>query len=459
MDEDDKLDIALFRHSVLGQLIGSRLEHGDVTELCREAAEISWQRTGGAVEKIPEATIRNWYYAYLADGLDGLKRKSRSDRGISDIRPEIADLILRAKREKPRRSLRRIIAMLVRARRCTPGELSRSAVHRLLQSQGLSGRPKRGPSAERRSFIYEFPGDLLVGDAVHPKRPVIDSAGRLRKVTLFSQIDCATRFVPESFFAFGSGEPAVSHELGLKLALRVHGLWYRYYVDLGPAYVARSLKIICAELGMQLLHARARDAAAKGVIEKFNRTWREEVEDELPDRPILLSELEQKHRAWLACEYHARVHQTTQRPPREHWLELADHLRPLPAHVNLDEVFLHRATRTVSKVGSVRWEGGRLEVSPELCNRVVELRYDPADSKRLPRVFLDGKFICDTVPLDLYRNARRKRRRDLGQPDPRVEPTGILPLDDLVAEHQCLFAPLSHLAEKESPDEIDSPED
>lgn len=459
MDEDDKLDIALFRHSVLGRLIGSRLEHGDVTEFCREAAALCWQWPNGVVDQIPAATIRNWYYAYLADGLEGLKRKSRSDRGNSDIRSEIADLIVRAKKEKPRRSIRRIIAMLVRAKRCKPGELSRSAVHRLLQAQGISGRPKRGPSAERRSFIYEYPGDLLVGDALHPKRPVIDSAGRLRKVTLFSQIDCATRFVPESFFAFGSGEPAVSHERGLKLALRVHGLWYRYYVDLGPAYIARSLKLICAELGMQLLHAGARDAAAKGVIEKFNRTWREEVEDELPERPILLTELQQKHRAWLACEYHARVHETTQRRPREHWLELADHLRPLPGNVRLDEVFLHRATRTVSKVGTVRWEGGRLEVSPELCERVVELRFEPSDSSNLPKVFLDGKFVCDTVPLDLYRNARRKRRRNLGQPDPRVEPTGISPLDDLVAEHQRLSAPLSHLAEKESPDETDSPED
>jgi len=459
MEEKDRLDLALFRYSVLGQLIGSRLEHGDVEKLCREAAERHWQRPDGTVDQIPAATIRNWYYAYRARGFDGLKPKDRRDLGTSDIRPDLADLVVRAKRERPRRSISRIIRMLQRAQRCRPDELSKSAVHRLLEREGISGRPQRGPAAERRSFIYEFPGDLLIGDALRPRRPVLDSAGRQRKVILFSQIDCATRYVPESFFAFGAGESAVSHELGLKRALRVHGLWLKYYVDLGPAYVARSLKLICAELGMQLLHAGAGDAAAKGAIEKFNRTWREEVEDELPDHPIPLTELEAKHQAWLARDYHARVHTTTQRCPRDHWLELCGHLRPLPAGANLDEVFLHRVDRTVSKVGTVRWAGGRLEVVPELSERRVELRYEPSAPDALPKVFVNNKFVCDTVPLDLHRNAHRKRRRDLGKPDPRVEPTGISPLDDLVAEHQRLAAPLSFLAEKEPLDEADPLED
>jgi transposase InsO family protein len=156
------------------------------------------------------------------------------------------------------------------------------------------------------------------------RRRVIDADGQLRKVYLLSQLDCATRYVPESYFAFHEDAPA--QEKGFKQALRAHGRWLKYYVDLGSAYVARSLRIICAELGIFLLHTGAGDAAAKGAIEKWHRTWREEVEDELPDHPILLSELEAKHRAWLACDYHARIHDTTQRIPREHWLEQCDGL-------------------------------------------------------------------------------------------------------------------------------------
>jgi len=456
MDEETKQDIALFRISVLGPLVGAVLEHGDVVALCLEAAQRRWEWPDGTLDYIAADTIRGWHYAYKKDGFAALLPRDRRDLGKTDIRLDLADLILRAKRERPRRSIKRIIRMLVRAKRARPGELSKSAVHRLLEQHAISGRPRRGPSAERRAFLCEFAGELLIGDALHPRRRVIDADGQLRKVYLLSQIDCATRYVPESCFAFHEDAPA--QEKGFKQALLAHGRWLKYYVDLGPPYIARSLKIICAELGICLLHTGSGDAAAKGAIEKFNRTWREEVEDELPDHPIPLSELEAKHRAWLACDYHARIHDTTQRIPREHWLEQCDHLRPLPKYVDLDQLFLHRATRTVSKVGTVRWNGGRLEVSPELSEQKVELRYDPSNPDKLPKVFVDSHFVCDTVPLDLYRNAHRKRRRDLGRPDPRVEPTGISPLDDLVREHQRLAAPLAFLSEKETTDEDDSTE-
>ncbi|MGI5865365.1 MAG: Mu transposase C-terminal domain-containing protein [Myxococcales bacterium] len=457
MDDKTKEEIALFRIAVLGPLVGAELEHGDLLELCRQAAERRWEWPDGTLGRVEARTVENWYYAYRRGGFEALKPKDRKDLGQSEIRTEVADLLLRAKRERPRRSLRRLIRMMELAGKALPGELSRSSVHRLLARHGVSRRPLRGPTAERRSFIYEFAGELLVGDALHLRRRVLGPDGRPRKVYMLSQIDCATRYLPESIFAFS--EDAATQERGLKSALLAHGLWQRYYVDLGSAYVAGSLKLICAELGIELLHAGPRDAAAKGVIEKWHRTWREEVEDELPDRPITFAELEQKHRAWLTCEYHARKHETTDRAPREHWLEQCAKLRAAPSQERIDELFLHRARRTVSKTGCVRWQGGRLEVSPELCGRQIELRFDPHTTEKLPRVFVDGRFVCDTVALDLVRNSRRKRRRDLGEPAAPIEPTGLDPLADLVREHQRLTRPLDHLARKEPADDEDSTKD
>ncbi len=436
MDDEAKQDIALFRVSVLGALVGADLEHGEVRDLCREAASRRWEWPDGTLGRVSARTIENWYYAFKKKGLKGLYPRDRKDLGQSDLRPELADLVVRAKRERPRRSVRRIIGMLVRAGKAEAGELSKSAVHRLLARHQISGRPLQGPAAERRAFLSEFPGDLLIGDALHLRRPAIGPDGRPRKAYMLSQIDSATRYIPKSHFAFSEG--AVEQEKGFKQALCAHGRWLKYYVDLGSAYIARSLKIICGELDIQLLHAGRQDAEAKGAIEKWHRTWRDEVEGELPDHPLPLAEIEKRHEAWLACEYHARIHDTTRRAPKEHFLSECERLRALPRGIDLDALFLHRAIRKVSKVGTVRWGGGRLEVSPELTGQKVELRYDPTDLEKLPRVYVSGQFVCDTVRLDLYRNAHRKRRRDLGRPDPRVEPTGISPLDDLVREHQRL---------------------
>ena len=112
----------------------------------------------------------------------------------------------------------------------------------------------------------------------------------------------------------------------------------------------------------------------------------------------------------------------------------------------------------MSKTGCVRWGGGRLEVCAELSGQEVELRFDPHAPERPPRIFRDNKFVCDTVPLDLVRNARRKRRRDLGKPEPAAEPTGLDPLADIKREHDNQIKPVACLATKEPSDE-DPPQD
>src|SRR5262249_33537738 len=149
--------------------------------------------------------------------------------------------------------------------------------------------------------------------------------------------------------------------------------------DRGPAYIAHSVRLICAELGIHLMYTGSGDAEAKGAIERWHRTWREEVGDELEGRTLPFTELGDFHAAWVAEEYHARVHETTGRAPRDHFLADIAALRPVPREKNLDEVFLHREPRKVRKDGTVRFQGRLLEVRAELTGREVELRFDPTD--------------------------------------------------------------------------------
>jgi transposase InsO family protein len=437
MDDNEKRAIALFRFGVLGPLVSARLEHGDRAAYFAEAAARRHvMPPDGRIVQLSPRTIEAWFYRYKRGGFDALIPDAREDKGTSRaIRPEVAEVIVRAKREKPRRSVRRIIRMLERAGLVTKGELARATVHRLLAAAGISARPVRGPAAERRSFLAEHPGDLWVGDAMHPRAPVIAPDGKLRKVILFSQIDNATRFLLHSYLVIVDGEDAAAQEYGLKQAILKYGVPRVYYVDRGPAYIAHSLRAICAELDVQLLHADAGDAEAKGSIERWHRTWREEVEDELPDTPLPLADLAAKHWAWLGAEYHARKHETTGRIPREHLLAEAHEIRAVPRDKDLDEIFLHRDTRKVRKDGTVRWRGGYLEVRAELTGKHVELRFDPADDSALPRVFVDNQFFCDTVPLDRLANMHRRRRRVAGEAEPLAPPTGLDPLALTEDEH------------------------
>jgi len=434
MDEETRTEIALWRLGVLGPLSSARLEYGDRTHLFDEAAKRTYEAHDGRRIRLAASTVEAWYYAYRSGGFEALKPKGRSDAGRSRaIPPELAELILGAKRENPRRSIRRLIKMLERDRKVLVGQLSKSSVHRLLQAHGLSGRPRlHHHGSERRAFRHEHGGDLWMGDVMHGP-PAVFPDGRVGKAYWHVFLDSATRLVPGC--AFRPGETAADHEAVLKQAVLTHGLPRVLYLDRGAAQISRSLKVICAELGIRLLHCRPYDPAAKGGVERMIRTWREEVGSELPERPLPVAELDSLTWAWISAEYHRRVHSTTGRAPLDHWLSQAEQVRPAPRVEVLDELFLHRAKRTVRKDSTLRFEGKLIEVRPELCGIEVELRFDSERPASLPRVFVDGEFYCDTVALDRVRNSRRRRHRGKPAARPEIVKTGLDPLKQIQDEH------------------------
>jgi len=131
--------MALFRYSVLGSLISrAELQRGELKATLQELAARHYDIPGSRNSRLSEKTIEAWYYAWRRGDIEALTPKARSDRGQSKIAPEIQEAILAAKREKPRRSIRVIRRLLERRGTVARGELSRSAIHRLLQAHGLS---------------------------------------------------------------------------------------------------------------------------------------------------------------------------------------------------------------------------------------------------------------------------------------------------------------------------------
>jgi hypothetical protein len=74
------------------------------------------------------------------------------------------------------------------------GELSRSAIHRLLQRHGLSNLAGPDSSKEEfRRFEAPYAGDIWYGDVMHGPRITVD--GRKRKTYLVTVMDDASRLV------------------------------------------------------------------------------------------------------------------------------------------------------------------------------------------------------------------------------------------------------------------------
>ncbi len=114
MDESKREEIALFRYGILLPfLTPDEFQWGMKGEMRRRLAAEYYDIPHSQKHRIDEETIRKWLAAYKKSGVDGLKPKSRSDRGEPrKISPESFERASALRTEAPGRSVRKIIQIM-----------------------------------------------------------------------------------------------------------------------------------------------------------------------------------------------------------------------------------------------------------------------------------------------------------------------------------------------------------
>lgn len=420
--------MALFRLSVLGPLVSrDRLERGELQQIIRELARQDYAIPGSKRRVLGEKTIEGWYYAWRRDGIAGLTPKPRIDRGVSKLPAAAQEAIVVAKRENPRRSIRQLQRLLERSGTVARGMASRSAIHRLLQQQGLSRlQGSASVPEEHRRFVAEWAHAIWYGDVMHG--PTVTVKGKRCKVFLVSLLDDASRLIAHS--AFGTGETALDIEGVLKQAVLKRGLPRKLVVDNGPAYRAATLQGICARLDIRLIYCRPYAPEAKGKLERWHRTFRDQFLSELDTSRIAdLDDLNARLWAWIEQVYHRTSHAgLAGKTPLARYQQDLPNIRPLgPRAAQLDAIFHHRVKRTVRKDGTVSYQGKTFEVPYELSGKTVHLVVDPHGEIAIGVEDANGNSLGRATPLDAMANAHRRRR----QPDPNGAPA-IIPTSTAV---------------------------
>ncbi len=403
---------ALFRLSVLGALISREsLQRGELQQIIGELAQQSYNIPDSRRTYIGEKTIESWYYDWKRDGIEGLMPKERNDRGLSKLTPEIQEAILNAKRDNPKRSIRMIKQLLEGSGVAAKGVLSRSSIHRLLQTNGISRMiGSASLLEEKRSFCTEFAGSIWYGDVLHG--PSIPTHKGMSKVYLVSLLDDASRLVPHS--AFCMGETALDIEGVLKQAVLKRGLPKKIVVDNGAAYRSATLQGICARLGIHLIYCRPYAPEGKGKLERWHRTFRDQFLSEIDLANILdLADLNARLWAWIERIYHQTPHSGLDgMTPLARYQKDLLKVRTLGQRAaNLDAIFLHRVTRFVRKDGTVSYLGNRFEVPYELSGQTVQLVVDPHREIVVGVENKEGDSLGAATPLDALSNLRRERRK------------------------------------------------
>ena len=439
-EENDDLSerVALFRHRLIARLLPEDLSPQQRQRELTRIASGEHQIPGTMRTRVAESTLRDWLRDYRAGGFDALKPKRRIDAGHPrTLAPAVAERLLQIKEGDPDLSIRLVIGQLRDEGVIGSGEpLPVSNVHRLFKQHGLmSHATANGGGEDRRRFAYQQAGQLWMSDVMHG--PAVIKAGRRKQKTyLIAFLDDATRVIPHAEFAFSENTRAFLPIF--KRALIRRGIPERLFVDNGANYRSHQFAVICAKLGVALIHARPFQPQGKGKIERFFRTCRAQLISRLADQDTAnLAALNRRLAGWIEGEYHHCPHRgLDQQTPLERWATVADGLRYPDAGMDLDELFLFEDQRTVQNDRTVSLHGRVFEVDAALTGQRVTLRYDPSRPDAPVQVVHQGQPIGQARQVDLYANCFVKRQRRTGaleadrQAQPPVSALSLTALDN-----------------------------
>ena len=419
----------MFRYRLLADIVHLPPGTPGVGERLRDKARHTYVIPGTRRTRVAAETLRDWLALYRSGGFDALYPKARTDRGQPRrLPPQVAEQLVSLKTEHPTLSVN---ALIKTARERGIGHpLAPSTVHRLLSREGLLDKHPDDPVAtDRRRFAFRDAGECWQSDVMHG--PTVRDGRTRRKTYLIAFIDDATRAIP--FAAFAHSENTTAFLPVFKSALIRRGCPMRLFVDNGANYRSQQLALVCAKLGVALIHARPYQPAGKGKIERWFRTVRAAWLARLDAKATSsLDALNRSLWAWVEGEYHQSPHRGLDgRTPLDQWALAGENVRYPDPTLDLDDLFLFEAKRRVMKDRTVSLHGRLYEVDAVLVGHTVTLRYDPhAPPSRPLEVVHDGQPSGLATVLDAYANTTVKRHRPSWQlqcdnPPPEPSPSPL----------------------------------
>jgi putative transposase len=413
-DKERRNAVALFRYGLIADLLHVARGKRGLGEMIAKKAEQDHEIPGSLRSRVAPETIRGWLKAYRRSGFDGLLPKVRNDVGQARVIPqEVADLLCTIKDDKPALSVRMVIEAARASAEAPPTnvELAPATVHRLLTRAGLmKRRPDEPTSNDRRRFSFEKAGELWMSDVMHGPAVPIDGK-RKHKTYLISFFDDATRVIP--YAAFALGENVASFMPIFEQAIRRRGIPMRLYVDNGAAYRSQHLSLVCAKLGVTLIHARPYQPQGKGKQERWHREVRRQCLGTCSGQDTSsLEALNRKLWTWIESEYHQAPHKgIDNETPMDRWARVSDEVRMPDADVGA--LFLFEEKRKVHKDRTVSLRGVVYEVDATLVGETVTLRFDPSRIGKPIEIWCKGRKAEIARPVDAYANCFVKRDNEV----------------------------------------------
>jgi len=378
-----------------------------IRERIRTVSTMSFTDEQGFARTFTWRTISTWFYRYKIGGVTVMQNKTRSDKGAwRKVTPEI---VLEAIKEVLPGFHGKRISQLAIYRVCIERgllrreEIARNTFGRIVNQYQMLKSDGQNTNKERLAFAKAFANQMWQADTM--VGPFIKENGVSIQVRLIAFIDDASRVLCHGEFFLQENTDTLIR--ALKTALYKRGVPEQLYVDNGSIYTSKEIILICARLGCLLSHAPVHDGAAKGKIERFFRTVRENFLCRQLDLSSLAA-LNRQFIAWVEDEYNSRNHATLgMRPIDRFGLDLS-RIRFLPPSEANDELFYLEENRQVKQDNTFSLKSIRYEAPVDLRNRQIQVRFEKTQMTKVI-VYYKSQRMGIARTLDLIANDRHPK--------------------------------------------------
>jgi transposase InsO family protein len=338
-------------------------------ERLKYVANMTFIDEDGNPRKFTWRSIQTWLWCYTKLGFMSLQSRERADKGklrkvSKEQLIEAIDQVLPSFRGKhpPKSHIYRacIERGLLRREEIAPNTFSRLVNELELLNPDSAAKKRLAFSKQYANQMWQV--DTMFGPYVQGKQ-----------TKLIAFIDDASRVICHGEFFFQ--ESSDTFLKAFQAALYKRGIPEQIYADNGAIYTCKELMLVCARLAIILSHAPVGDGAAKGKIERWFRT----VRQDFLVRNLDLSSLEKLNKvfiSWIEDEYNCRIHSTLQMKPIDRFGLDLKRIRFLPICEANDELFFVEEDRVVRADNTFSLKNIRFEPPADLHGRKIQVRYD-----------------------------------------------------------------------------------
>jgi transposase InsO family protein len=351
-------------------------------------------------------TIQTWYSRFKKHGVTQMENKPRSDKGkvrkvvLEDVLEALRQVLPKVHGQTPSRSL--LYRLCLEQGLLTRSQIASTTFCRLVKHYELLKPDSACSHKIRLAFSKAHANEMWQADTLFG--PYVQHDGSPVQTRLIAFLDDASRVCCHGQFFLAENVDTLIE--ALRAAFYKRGVPQSLYVDNGSIYSSKEIIQICARVGCLLHHTPVRDGAAKGKIERFFRT----VRDQFLARQLDLSSLESLNRQfthWAEEQYNAQKHSVLEMTPLDRFALDRSRVRYLPPNQANDELFFVEEDRTVRADNTFSFKSIRFEAPRHLPDRTLQIRFQRKAPASRVIVYYKGERMGEAKPLDPVANDRK----------------------------------------------------